>query len=169
MICFLQKYIFITHSGWAILSYINSYYVCTYLFANQLQGLCFLLKVAFTGGQVLFHWHIATGKWYLILHHSYIGACMLHNNLLMLWSHVLPCCCDQYCQLLDVLKGHEHSVFMVNSTLHFGHGSSSASIAELRRWNYTGGYSTSMLMSRCSTCKSIMITDLISLLLEFFL
>ena len=120
MICFLQKYIFITHSGWAILSYINSYYVCTYLFANQLQGLCFLLKVAFTGGQVLFHWHIATGKWYLILHHSYIGACMLHNNLLMLWSHVLPCCCDQYCQLLDVLKGHEHSVFMVNSTLHFG-------------------------------------------------
>lgn len=84
----------IAHSGWAILSYINSY---TYLFANQLQGLCFLLKVAFTGGQVLFHWHIATGKRYLILHHSYIGACMLHNNLLMLWSHVLPCYCDQYC------------------------------------------------------------------------
>ena len=121
MICFLQKYILLLSLTlvWVIPSYINSY---TYLFANQLQGLCFLLKVAFTGGQVLFHWHIATGKQYLILHHSYIGACMLHNNLLMLWSHVLPCYCDQYCQLLHVLKGHEHSVFMVNSTLHFGHG-----------------------------------------------
>ena len=47
-------------------------YVCTYLFANQLQGLCFLLKVAFTGGQVLFHWHIAAGE-----ECSWIGACML--------------------------------------------------------------------------------------------
>ena len=106
--------------------------MCTYLFANQLQGLCFLLKVAFTGGQVLFHWHIATGKRYLILNHSCIGVCMLHNNLFMLWSHVLPCYRDQNCQLLHVLLGHGHSVFIVKSTLHFGHGSSSATIAELR-------------------------------------